>query len=212
MYIPRVIYFGLKNALPFFQQIMAKEFRTLMQKYELYLSNYLDDWIIMMLGGKDGLALHCQITHDFLDLLEHQSYFLKLGKCEFEKSHIEFLGWLITPEGVMVDPSKAAGLLQWPWTLKNIKELHHTLGILGYQRPFIREYAQIAKPLTNLTKKGIPFRWKDQHTKALDKLIQMVTTIPILGYPDLEQQYFLKVDTLAFTLGAVLFQYNDQRR
>jgi hypothetical protein len=43
-------------------------------------------------------------------MLEHRSYFLKIGKCEFEKSYIEFLGWLITPEGVMVDPSKAAGL------------------------------------------------------------------------------------------------------
>jgi hypothetical protein len=113
-YIPWVVYFGLKNALPFFQQMIAKEFRTLMQKYEPYLLNYLDDWIIVMPGGKDGLALHCWITHDFLDLLERQSYFLKLGKCEFERSYIEFLGWLITLEGVTVDPSKAAGLSQWP--------------------------------------------------------------------------------------------------
>jgi hypothetical protein len=111
-----------------------------------------------------------------------------------------------------VDPSKAAGLSQWPRTLKNIKELRHTLGILGYQRPFIRGYAQIAKPLTDLTKKGIPFCWEDQHTEALDKLIQMVTTAPVLGCPDLEQQYFLEVDASVFALGAVLFQYDDQRR
>jgi hypothetical protein len=75
--------------------------------------NNLDDWIVTTPGGEDGLALHCWITHDFLDLLECQSYFLKLGKYEFEKSYIEFLGWLITPEGVTVDPSKATGLSQW---------------------------------------------------------------------------------------------------
>jgi hypothetical protein len=185
-YIPQVIYFGLKNAPPFFQRMMAKEFRTLMQKYELYLSNYLDDWIIATPGGEDGLALHRQITHDFLDMLEHRSYFLKIGKCEFEQSCIEFLGWLITPEGVTVDPSKAAGLSQWPQTLKNIKELRRTLGVLGYQRPFIRGYAQIAKPLTDLMKKGIPFCWEEQHTEALNKLIQMVTTTPVLGCSDPE--------------------------
>ena len=111
-----------------------------------------------------------------------------------------------------MDPSKAAGLSLWLWTLKNIKELRRTLGVLGYQRPFIRGYAQIAKPLTNLTKKGIPFCWEDQHTEALDKLIQMVTTAPILGCLDLEQQYFLKVDALVFVLGVVLFQYDDQQR
>ena len=53
-FILRVVYFGLKNALPFFQQMMAKEFAPLLQKYEPYLSNYLDDWIIAMPGGEEG--------------------------------------------------------------------------------------------------------------------------------------------------------------
>jgi len=55
--------------------------------------------------------------HEFLDLMEKLSYFLKLGKCKFEKSKIEFLGWLITKEGITVNPSEAAGLAQWPHTL-----------------------------------------------------------------------------------------------
>jgi hypothetical protein len=57
-YIPKVIYFGLKNAPPFFQQMMAREFQSLMQQYEPYLLNYLDDWIIATPGGEEGLALH----------------------------------------------------------------------------------------------------------------------------------------------------------
>jgi len=76
--------------------MMAKEFQPLMQKYEAYLSNYLDDWIIATLGGDKGLALHHQITHKFLDLMECLLYFLKLRKCEFEHPSMEFLGWLIT--------------------------------------------------------------------------------------------------------------------
>ena len=123
MYIPRVVYFGMKNAPPFFQRIMAKEFQILTQHYEPYLSNYLDDWIIVTLGGEEGLILHRQITHNFLDLLQKRLYFLKLGKCKFEKSSIEFLGWMITPDGITVDPSKVSGLAHWPQRLQNVKEL-----------------------------------------------------------------------------------------
>ena len=122
-YIPQVVYFGLKNAPPFFQRMMAKEFQPLMQKYKAYLSNYLDDWIIATPGGEEGLALHRWITHKFLDLMECLSYFLKLGKCEFECPSVEFLGWLIIQEGAVVDLSKAARLSCWPRQLRNVKEV-----------------------------------------------------------------------------------------
>jgi hypothetical protein len=78
--------------------------------------------------------------HQFLNLLQKLSYFLKLGKCEFECDHVEFLGWLITPDGIMVDSSKATGLGDWPRRLRNVKEVRRMLGILGYQRPFIKGY------------------------------------------------------------------------
>jgi len=117
-YIPRVVYFGLKNAPPFFQCMMAQEFQLLMWQYEPYLSNYLDDWIIAMPGGEEGLKLHRQITHQFLNLLQKLSYFLKLSKCEFECNQVEFLGWLIMPEGITIDPSKAARLANWPRRLR----------------------------------------------------------------------------------------------
>jgi hypothetical protein len=132
-YIPRVVYFCLKNAPPFFQRMMAQEFAPLLVKYESYLSNYLDDWIVATPGGEEGLKLHCLIMHEFLDLMESLSYFLKIGKCEFEQPKVEFLGWLVTKEGITVDPVKASGLAKWPYQLQNVKEVRQTLGILGYQ-------------------------------------------------------------------------------
>ncbi len=131
-FIPRVVYFGLKNALPFFQHMIAKEFALLLQKYEPYLSNYLDNWIIAMPEEEEGLKLHWSIMHEFLELMEKLSYFLKLGKCEFKTIKTKFLGWLITKEGVTMDPLKASGLANWPQKLHNLKELRWTLGILGY--------------------------------------------------------------------------------
>jgi len=166
--------------------MMARKFAPIVQKYEPYLSNYLDDWIVTTPGGEEGLQLHCRIMHNFLDLMEKLSYFLKLGKCEFEKSSVEFLGWLVTKEGVTVDPSKAVGLVEWPRKLRNLKELRQTLGILGYQRPFIRGYASMARPLTELTKKEVPFIWEEKHMEALNQLIQKVTTALVLACPDLE--------------------------
>jgi len=118
-----VVYFGLKNTPPFFQRMMAREFQLLICQYEPYLSNYLDDWIITTLDRKEGLALHWEITHTFLNLLQKLSYFLKLSKCKFEKDRIKFLGWLIMPDGITVDPSKVVGLASWPRQLRNIKEL-----------------------------------------------------------------------------------------
>ncbi len=74
MYIPWVVYFGLRNAPPFFQRMMACKFEPLTRKYESYLSNYLNDWIIATPGEEEGLKLHWQITHKFLDLLQQLCY------------------------------------------------------------------------------------------------------------------------------------------
>jgi len=87
-----------------------------------------------------------------------------------------------------------------------------TLGILGYQWPFIKGYAQLARPLTKLTCKGVTFWWEEEHTEVLDTLIKMVTMAPVLSCPDPKKQYFLEVDTLAFALGTILFQYDDQKK
>ena len=70
---------------------MAQEFQPLICQYEPYLSNYLDDWIIATPGREEGLALHQEVMHTFLNLLQKLSYFLKLGKCKFKKDNIEFL-------------------------------------------------------------------------------------------------------------------------
>jgi hypothetical protein len=105
-----------------------------------------------------------------------------------------------------VDPAKASGLAIWPWKLHNLKELRQTLGILGYQEPFIWGYAAFARLLTKLTKKAVPFIWEERHTKVLKWLIQKVTTAPVLACLDPKRQFFLKVDASSFALEAVLFQ------
>jgi hypothetical protein len=94
-YVPRVMYFGLTNAPPFFQRTMHRDFHPLLQKYPEHLGNYMDDWWVATANDEEGRQLHKQIVHDFLDKMEECSYFLKPKKCQFEKDEMEILGWLV---------------------------------------------------------------------------------------------------------------------
>ena len=92
-FIPQVMYFGLKNAPPFFQRMMHCNFRELLQKYLENLGNYMDNRWIAMDNTPKGTVLHQKITHEFLNQMERKSYFLKVSKTKFEEPQMEILGW-----------------------------------------------------------------------------------------------------------------------
>jgi hypothetical protein len=86
------------------------------------------------------------------------SLFLKLPKCKFEKDVVEYLGIYVKDGTIRIDPTKRSSLATWPRQLSTVTQVQSTLGVLGYQRPFIRGFAHIAKPLTSLLKKGQTFK------------------------------------------------------
>ena len=211
-FIPQVMYFGLMNVLPFFQRMMHWDFRELLQRYLENLGNYMDNWWIATKNAPKETAFHCRIAHEFLDQMEKKSYFFKVSKTKFEEPQMEILGWQVGAGGICIDPSKIAGIKEWPWQLKDVKQVRSTLGILGYQRPFIKNFAAIARPLHNLTKKDVPFEWTQEYTNALKQLIQAVTSEPVLYQPDFTKQFKLEVNTSLFAVGAVLFQRDEEGR
>jgi hypothetical protein len=111
---------------------------------------------------------------------------------------------------IMIDPSKIADIKEWPHTLKSVKEVWSTLGVLGFQRPFIPGFAHLAKPLTNLLKKDLTFTWILECTEALDHLIHIVTSEPVLIPPNTSRQFILEVDASQYATGAILFQANKK--
>jgi RNase H-like domain found in reverse transcriptase len=113
---------------------------------------------------------------------------------------------------IRIDPTKRKGLSQWPRTLSSVKEVRSTLGVLGYQRPFIPHFAHLAAPLTTLLKKGRPFKWTDECTKALDALLQIVESDPVLQQPDYDHPFEMEVDASQYATGAILYQRNDKQR
>jgi hypothetical protein len=90
------------NTLPFFQRVMHRDFRSLLQKYPENLGNYMDDWWIAMSSDEQGTKLHQRIIHKFLDLMEEKSYFLKVSKIQFEKPQMEILGWQVGGDGIYI--------------------------------------------------------------------------------------------------------------
>ena len=164
----------------------------------------MNDILIATKEGKD--KLHKQICHELFELFRKESLFLKPSKCEFEQDKVDFLGVQLGHRVATVDSSKLKGITKWPHTLKNVKEVRSTLGVLGFQRPFIPRFADIARPLTNLLKKDTKFLWTSECTTTLDKLIHIITTSPVLATLDPDRQFILEVDASQYATGAILFQ------
>ena len=210
-FILNMNYFGLTNTPPMFQRVVYLDLRPLLQKYPRKLGNYLDDLWIITKKDTARQKLHEQITHEVLQLLEENSYFLKLSKSEFGVETMNLLGWQVGNGEIWIDPDKISRIKNWPRTLKNKKDVQIILGVLGYQRPQIKGLAKIAKPLVELTKKkeNDEFKWTKEAEEALNQLIDIITLDPVLKCPDPEKQFEIEVDASAFTLGAVLSQKGE---
>lgn len=124
--------------------------------------------------------------------------------CAFGQLGIDYLGHIISNEGVSMDPSKVACVTQWPCP-RNVKGVCGFLGLTRYYRKFIRNYGKTAKPLTDLTKKD-GFKWGAKEQEAFDTLKERVTTAPVLVLPDFNKEFVIESDALGNRLGAILLQ------
>jgi hypothetical protein len=180
---------------------------NLIRRYPMELFVYMDDILIATTGD---ITRHCQIVCEVLEVLVEESYFLRPVKCSFEQTSITYLGIIVDGNKLSPDPKKTSVLKDWPRTLNTVKQVHSILGVLGYQQPFIPNYANIARPLVALTKKAQAFLWTEDCTNALNKLIDIILDNPSVLQPDLAKPFFLQVDVSAFATGAILTQKDEQ--
>ena len=117
---------------------------------------------------------------------------------------------LLDGDTIKPDPSKTAGLREWPRTLKSVKEVRSTLGILNYHCAFVPGFSHIVRPLTRLLKKNELFLWTPTCTKALNRIIDILTNEPVLTHPDPNKEFELEVDASNFATGAILFQRDER--
>ena len=194
----RVMPFGLTNAPASFQHLMNDVFRDML---DISVIIYLDDILVF----SDSLDEHRHHVSEVLSRLRRHQLYAKAEKCEFHVSCVEFLGFIVSPDGVRMDPKKVAAVLDWP-TPKSKRDVQSFLGFANFYRRFIQDFGAIAFPLHGLTHKDTVFFWSDDHQSAFDRLKRSITSDPVLRHFDPSVECVVETDASDFALGAVLSQ------
>ena len=195
-----VMSFGLTNAPAYFIYLMNSVFMPELDKFVVV---FIDDILIY----SKNEAEHEQHLRIVLQRLRDHKLYAKFSKCEFWLDTVKFLGHTISSEGISVDPSKVQEVMDWkPPT--SVHQIRSFLGLAGYYRRFIPDFSRIAKPMTELLRKDVKFKWNAKCNEAFHTLRAHLTTAPVLAQPDNNKPYDVYCDASGTGLGCVLMQDN----
>ena len=189
--------FGLCDVPATFQSTMNDLFRPYLRKFVII---FVDDILIY----SNTMREHGQHLELVFKILTEAQFYLKRSKCLFGQSTIEYLGHIISERGVAPDLSKVQAMRDWP-TPSSVRELRAFLGLTGFYRKFIKGYATIASPLTDLLRKD-KFLWSMEAHLAFDQLKTAILTAPVLALPQFDQPFQLHTDASGTGMGAILMQ------
>ncbi|KAI3750191.1 hypothetical protein L2E82_20820 [Cichorium intybus] len=193
-----VMPFGLTNAPAVFMDLMNRVCRPYLDKFVIV---FIDD-ILIYLRSKEE---HSQHLRQVLETLRAEKLYAKFSKCEFWLRKVDFLGHVVSKEGIHVDPSKIKAIESWE-APRTPTEIRQFLGLAGYYRRFIQNFSKIAKPLTTLTQKGVTFKWGDKQDAVFQTLKKALCSAPILSLPEGTEDFVVYCDASNQGLGCVLMQ------
>ncbi|XP_056425793.1 uncharacterized protein LOC130367400, partial [Hyla sarda] len=197
-----VMPFGLCNAPAVFQDFVNEIFRDLLYSCVIV---YLDDILIF----SANLEEHRQHVRMVLQRLRDNQLYAKIEKCLFECQSLPFLGYLVSGQGLQMDPDKLSAVLDWPRP-SGLRAIQRFLGFANYYRQFIPHFSTIVAPIVALTKKDAdPKSWPPQAEDAFKRLKSAFSSAPVLSRPDPSKPFLLEVDASSVGAGAVLLQKNS---
>ncbi len=190
--------------------------QTLREYRDEFAVPYLDDIIIY--SGE--LTDHTDNIDQVLGKLIEKGLKICIEKCKFFSKEVKFLGRIVSEEGYRMDDDSIKAVTELkdhvPTTLGEVRQL---LGLVGYHRKQVQDFASIAKPLTELLKTEGSSKsstkieeWKEEHRVALNKLIDAITSQPLLAYPDYDEEFFVHTDASGRGLGCILYQMQKGER
>lgn len=197
----KVMPFGLCNAPQTLCRLMHK-----------VISSNLHDQIFVYL---DDLLVTSKTFADHLKLLEHVAEQLRkahltinMEKSRFLLKETKYLGYIVADGCLKPDPIKVDAIASYP-TPKTVRQLRRFIGMCGWYRKFVQNFATLAAPLTNLLSKQKKIDWSESADRAFKKLKEALTTAPILTHPDFNKRFFIQCDASSTGIGSVLFQRDE---
>jgi hypothetical protein len=208
LYEFNVMPYGLTNAPATFQRLMDIVLAGL--KWQSCLV-YIDDVVIY----SPTFEQHLIDLKNVFQALREANLTLKASKCCFCRKEMKYLGHIITQDGIKPDPTLTKAVSNFPQP-KTIKDVQSFLGLSGYYRRFIKDYAKIAEPLIKqlrqLKERNYHLNWTPQCTIAFETLKKKLINAPIMSTPNFNEPFILELDACEYGLGAVLAQEYDKRK
>ena len=188
--------FGLAQAPAYFQRLVNEVLSSL-----TFAFGYLDDILIF----SPDMETHLKHLRILFERLRSADLKLKEVKCNFLKKHIQYLGHIISGEGIAPVPEKLESI-QKMLPPRNPKEVKQFLGLIGYYRKFVPQFLDLARPLNALTRKDTVFEWTPVCQESFELLKASLMMEPILTYPDPNLPYVLFTDASKYAWACVLTQ------
>ena len=204
LYHWRIMPFGLYNAPATFQSMMDNILHDLLDDGVMV---YIDDILIY----SDNEKNHVKLVQQVLSRLDKARLAVNLRKSSFHIEKVEFLGYLISEQGIEMSAAKVEDVQNWAM-LRKVKDVQEFLGFANFYRRFIKAFAKLAVPLTALTKKDEPWLWTPRCQKAFTLLKNAFTSAPVLAHFDSSLQSVIETDASDYAVSAVHSQVQRNGR
>jgi hypothetical protein len=196
-----VMPFGLTNAPAAFQHFMNDIFHDMLDTQVVV---YLDDILIF----SKNLENHERDIKAVLRQLLQNQLFCKLSKFSFHVNTVDYLGLVISPQGISMEEKKVQAVKEWP-TPQNVKQVQLCLGFTNFLHCFVPNYSTLARPLHNHTHKDAKWEWGPKEQESFEMIKEAICQRPVLAHPNPNKPYFLETDASGAAMGAVLSQRQE---
>jgi len=191
------MFFGLTNSPATFQAMMDDLLRDLV--VEENVAGFIDDMIVAM-ETEEG---HDEIVEEVLRRLEENNLFVKPEKCIWKVREVGFLKVIIGENRVRIEKEKVQGVIEWQ-VPKSVKDVQKFWRLASYYKRFVKDFAKIARPLHEMTRKENKWSWEERQQKVFEELKKRFMTEPVLVTSDLDKEMRVEADASDFATGEVL--------
>lgn len=193
--------FGIKTS----PSALIKFLHQILNKYDNFCIHYFDDILIF----SNSLEEHLVHLNIIFNTLKENGMKLNLQKCLIAQKEVEYLGHILSGQGIKIDETRIKEIREFPRPRK-LKSLRSFLGLLSYYRQFIPAYSTKTLPLLELLKKGVKWNWSQKHEEAFQTLKQAFAETLLLYHPDFNRPFILRCDAAKYVIAAELVQFQEE--